>query len=62
MSHKGITVTQIIQEIVKLDPSCKDIINRLYKNYTRKELLKILKKKREVQELCKEKQNMEKKS
>lgn len=62
MSIKGITVTQIIQEIIKIDPSCKDIIGKLYCQYSRKELLGMLKKKREEQELCKEKQNMEMKS
>lgn len=62
MSHKGITVTQIIQKIIKTDPSCKDIINKLYCKYTRKELLMMLKKKREEKELCKEEQNMEMKS
>lgn len=62
MSIKGLTVTQIIQELIKLDPIYKEIIGKLYSQYTRKELLKLLKKKREEHGLCKEEQNMEMKS
>ena len=56
MSHKGMTVTQIIQELIKLDPSYKYIISKLYSQYTRKELLIKLNRKRKEQELCKEKE------
>lgn len=56
MSHKGMSVTQIIQELIKLDPSYKYIINKLYSQYTRKELLIKLNRKRKEQELCKEKE------
>lgn len=62
MSHKGMTVTQIIQELIKLDPLYKDIMGKLYCQYSRKELLIMLNRKRKEQELCKEKQNTEMKS
>lgn len=41
---KGKTKTEIINEILALDPDLKKRIGRLYSYYTRKELLKILKK------------------
>lgn len=40
---KGKTKTEIINEILVLDPNWKKRIGRLYCRYTRKELLKILK-------------------
>lgn len=40
---KGKTKTEIITEILALDPNLKKRIGRLYSYYTRKELLKILK-------------------